>query len=153
MTTAWRIVQPRWQATAFNGDGARLNGGRWNNVGTALVYTAGSLSLAQLEILVHAHKKRLLSQWVVCELGIPDDVIISVDMSRLPLDWDNPSGSAETQQIGDRWAHENVSVALRVPSAVSPPDFCYLLNPLHVDFHKITIGPFRPFTFDPRLAK
>ena len=40
-------------ATALIGEGARLNGGRWNSPGTTVVYTSGSLALAALENLVH----------------------------------------------------------------------------------------------------
>ena len=153
MTTAWRIVLEQWKDTAFSGEGARLSGGRWNTMGTAVVYTSNSLSLAQLEVLVHAHKRRLLLRWAVCELDIPDEIVTSVDVSLLSQDWTNPRVWSETQQIGDRWARKNTSAVLRVPSAVSQVEFNFLLNPLHKDFRRIKIGPFRPFTFDSRLAK
>ena len=39
---------------AFDGEGARLYGGRWNRRGTAVVYASESLALAALELLVHA---------------------------------------------------------------------------------------------------
>lgn len=50
---AWRIVKEKHAATAFSGEGARLYGGRWNSVGTSLVYTSGTKALAALESLVH----------------------------------------------------------------------------------------------------
>src|SRR5204863_6047762 len=50
---AYRIFKPKHAATAFTGEGARLYGGRWNNKGTPMVYTAGSRALAALEMLVH----------------------------------------------------------------------------------------------------
>ena len=50
---AWRIVQMRFTDRAFEGEGARLFGGRWNRRGTPIIYTAESLSLAMLEILVN----------------------------------------------------------------------------------------------------
>ena len=53
MIRAWRIVKTRYSADAFSGEGARLYGGRWNSPGVAMVYTAGSKSLATLEVLVH----------------------------------------------------------------------------------------------------
>lgn len=51
--STFRIVKSRWASTAFDGEGARLHGGRWNSVGTRMVYTSASRSLAALEILVH----------------------------------------------------------------------------------------------------
>jgi RES domain-containing protein len=35
---AWRIVKRRWAATAFDGEGARRFGGRWNAPGRPVVY-------------------------------------------------------------------------------------------------------------------
>lgn len=50
---AWRLVKQKHAATAFDGDGARLFGGRWNAPGSRVIYTSTTLSLAALEILVH----------------------------------------------------------------------------------------------------
>ena len=50
MPTDWRIVKTRFAAQAFDGEGARLYGGRWNSVGVRMVYTAGSVSLGVLEV-------------------------------------------------------------------------------------------------------
>src|SRR4051812_35418228 len=41
------------QREAWNYQGAFVTGGRWNPGGTAMIYTAQSLSLACLEVLVH----------------------------------------------------------------------------------------------------
>ncbi len=51
--TSWRIIKVSHIDSAFNGEGARIAGGRWNKIGTPMVYTAGSLALAALEIIVH----------------------------------------------------------------------------------------------------
>lgn len=48
----WRLTTARHAHTAFTGEGARRYGGRWNAKGVPVVYTAGSLSLAMLEMLV-----------------------------------------------------------------------------------------------------
>lgn len=52
MLTVWRLVTARLAKTAFSGEGARLYGGRWNRKGIRMAYTAGSQSLAMLEMLV-----------------------------------------------------------------------------------------------------
>ena len=36
---------------AFTGEGSRKFGGRWNSIGTPIVYTAGTQSLAILEVV------------------------------------------------------------------------------------------------------
>ncbi len=53
MLSAWRIVKARHAAAAFDGEGARLNGGRWNSPGVRVVYVSVNKSLAALETLVH----------------------------------------------------------------------------------------------------
>jgi hypothetical protein len=44
------------QDTAFDGEGARLAGGRWNHQGTAVGCVADSLAPAALEIFVHLQR-------------------------------------------------------------------------------------------------
>jgi RES domain-containing protein len=164
MTKAWRIVKPHRQNVAFTGEGSAALPGRWHSVGIRIVYTSGSLSLAQLEmgrtlsrvhpeVLAHGH---LPSQWVACELDIPDEIITSVNTSLLPSEWNRLDWrlitSTTTQQIGDDFILNGTSAVLRVPSAMSQSEFNYLLNPFHADFRKITVGPFQPFVFDLRLA-
>ena len=75
MISASRICKTRHLATALSGEGARLNGGRWNSPGLPAVYTSSSLSLATLEVLVHLEDPELLANlfsWFPLE--IPDGV-------------------------------------------------------------------------------
>src|ERR1700736_5127134 len=53
---AWRIVKARHAATAFDGEGARLLGGRWNSPGTRMIYTSATGALAALEMLGHLNR-------------------------------------------------------------------------------------------------
>ena len=68
----WRICK-RAHA-AFDGEGARLAGGRWNRRGTRMVYASGSLSLAALEILVHCDPALLPADLVAIPADIPDSI-------------------------------------------------------------------------------
>ena len=49
----WRISKAKYAATAYSGEGARLESGRWHQAGHRVVYTSASAALAALEILVH----------------------------------------------------------------------------------------------------
>ena len=72
---AWRIIQRKFAKRAFRGEGARLFGGRWNSPGHAVVYTAQSLALAALEILVHVDSDKLLQDYVAIPVTVDPQLI------------------------------------------------------------------------------
>ena len=57
---------------AFDGAGASKVGGRWNPRGITAVYTSESISLALLEILVHADLEDLPDDLVCVSAQVPD---------------------------------------------------------------------------------
>jgi RES domain-containing protein len=152
MPATWRIVKQKHAHQAFDGEGARLYGGRWNSPGIPLVYTSESLALAALEMLVHLDQSRVLSSYVVFPVRFDASLVTSVDEADLPTRWRDYPARPELQAIGDRWAAGGTSVVLEVPSAVVDGSN-YLLNPAHPDFRSLSIGPPRPFRFDPRLVR
>ena len=66
----WRICSRRHQR--FDGEGARLYGGRWNYAGTAVVYTSASLALAALELFVHIDVDLLPNNLVAIAAEVPE---------------------------------------------------------------------------------
>jgi RES domain-containing protein len=151
MTRAWRIVKTRYAANAFNGDGARLNGGRWNSVGIPMVYTAGSQALAILELLVHLDTTVPLPSYSICAVDIDDSLTEVIKISDLPSDWDQSPPPTVVQDMGNEWVSRATSVVLAVPSAVVTAEQNYLINSSHPDFSKLVIGTMVPFNIDPRL--
>jgi len=152
MPLYYRIVQKQWAATALDGEGARLYGGRWNPPGVAAVYLAESRALAALEILVHAPREALRLEWMVIELEIADSFIDQVPPAKLPENWRLQPSSHQAQAFGARWLRDYRNLALRLPSVVIPQEHSLLLNPLHPVFREIKPGKPRAFSFDPRLA-
>lgn len=150
MPTAWRLTKTRYLAMAWEGEGARRTGGRWNSVGTAVVYASGTLSLALVETLVHL-PSGILPAYSAQRADFDDSVVAILEDADLPPDWRRDPPPAASRAIGDAWAVAGRSAALRVPSVVVPMEFNYLLNPGHRDFARVTIGPPMPFPFDPRL--
>ena len=138
-------------AAAFDGQGAAENPGRWNLPGVAVVYTAGSRSLASLEVLVHAEDTRLLAavHWVTIPVDI-DERLIEI-AKHLPEDWRELPAPPSTRDFGTQWVMQARSPVLRVPSIVVDGEFNYILNPRHADFGQLKIGASAPFSFDPRL--
>ena len=149
---AWRVEKKKWLAAAKSGDGARTAGGRWNSPGVNLIYASEHLSLALLEILVHAP---LASQRTVAraraKITIPDTAIEQMTPKLLPAGFGPDLGYAATQAIGDRWIREQRSAALVVPSAIVPVEHNILLNPAHPDFSKCGWSRFEDIQLDPRL--
>lgn len=154
MPAAWRIVKAtRARATAFDGEGARRHGGRWNSPGVRIVYTAESASLAALELLVHLQASRLLAAYALLPARFDEALVETLVTRGLPPRWKEYPAPVALQEIGDRWARGRRTVVLRVPSAVMPVESNFLINPEHPDFRRIAIGAPEPFAFDPRLRR
>jgi RES domain-containing protein len=149
--TAWRITKSDHADDAFDGEGARLFGGRWNSPGTAVVYLAQSESLAALELLVHLDTSQLLRSYVSIPVEFPADSLEVVERRNLPRRWQSFPAPAALRELGDRWVAERRSLALQVPSALVPREANYLLNPHHAGMAKVKIGEPQRFDFDPRL--
>ena len=150
MLTAWRLLTARYAHSAFSGEGARLYGGRWNRKGTPMVYTAGSQSLAMLEMLVQDEPLR--ARYMMLSAVLPKNLRIErVTAGQLPAGWRDPGAHHQLQAIGSDWVKRGSSVALAVPSAVIPYETNYLLNPLHQSMARIVIGKPEEFVTDLRL--
>jgi len=151
--TAWRIVKTRRAASAFDGEGARLFGGRWNSPGIAMVYLAGSRALAALEMAVHLDRSTLLNAFSLIECSFDESLVVGLATSALPTNWKTSPPPLALAAIGDEWINGAASAILAVPSAIIEEELNFLLNPNHADFSKVTISAPRPFDFDPRLLK
>ena len=79
----YRIVKENHLESAFDGEGAKLYGGRWNSKGVAVAYTSDSLSLCSLEIFVHLPSYKLLKDYLYItvvfdsDLGCPKVAILA----------------------------------------------------------------------------
>jgi RES domain-containing protein len=155
MLTSYRIVKAKYItgniADAFDGEGARRYGGRWNTVGTAMVYTSESAALAALEMLVHLDDASLLPRYVVCPVRFDASLVTDLDPATLPTDWKQTPAPPSLAAIGDAWVQSGASLLLRVPSAVLPLEHNFLINPRHADFSRLHFEPLQAFEFDPRL--
>ncbi|MDQ3747676.1 MAG: RES domain-containing protein [Acidobacteriota bacterium] len=138
----------------FDGEGAFLFGGRWNSRGTRILYTAGSLSLAALEMLVHLNDEEILLSYSFATAEFNESLILPVEEFRaLPENWSDSPPPLDIQRIGDEWANSRASVVLKVPTSVLPVEFNYLINKEHPEFSKVKFGKPQTFTFDERLYK
>jgi RES domain-containing protein len=150
---AFRIVQTRHVATAFDGEGAWLRGGRWKSRGTRVVYTAGSRSLATLAVLVHVEDfAAVAARYSIVPVRFAESLVRRLNPRDLPAGWSAPGPVAFTQLAGDAWVRRGDSAVLAVPSAVIPAEWNYLINAAHPEFGAIAMGAPEPFRLDPRLG-
>lgn len=149
---AFRLCRVTWPA--YDGEGARLAGGRWNSKGTRVLYMSENRSLAVLEILVHLSAS-IPDRYMLGVAEIPDDIMIEVlDETGLPAGWSTlaPRDQAATRQVGDEWVAQQHSAILSVPSVILG-ERNYVLNPAHPDFLRIRFADPVPFQFDSRLIR
>jgi RES domain-containing protein len=151
--TSWRIVKAKYAATAFDGEGARRAGGRWNSRGQAIVYTSESAALAALELLVHMGRSRSLPDYVIFSCKFPESLVKRIQTRELPTDWRSHPAPLAIRQVGDDWFKDQQSAVLQVPSAVIDLEYNYLLNPTHRSFKRIAISSAQPFELDLRLLR
>jgi RES domain-containing protein len=153
MLRAFRLVKARRAERAFDGEGARRYGGRWNPPGLAVVYASESVALAALELLVHLEEQAALGHYAVCPVRLPEAGVETVDPKALPDDWRSSPPPLALQEIGAAWLREARSAALAVPSAIVPSERNFLLNPAHPEFPRLRRDPPYPFPLDPRLMR
>lgn len=152
MLTAWRIAKTRHASAAFDGEGARLYGGRWSSAGIRVAYASQSVALATLEVLAGLGKMSLLQSYSLISAQYDESELEVLPVASLRANWRTYPAPPELQALGDRWIAENRSLVLQVPSAIIETEANYLLNPMHASFASVTISAVLPFEIDARLV-
>ena len=152
MITAWRLIKGKYATHAFDGEGARLYGGRWNSPGFALTYCSATASLAVLEVFANVQRSELLSHYVLVSCSFDESLVNHIDARQLPANWRQSPPPAELTTVGDDWIRSGASVILAVPSAIIEHEWNYLINPAHPNFRRIKRSAPQSFTFDLRLV-
>jgi len=137
----------------LSGKGAELAGGRWNSKGLALLYTGENIALCAAEVAVHIPFGIMPDYYVLQFIQLPKTKIETIKTNTLPKDWMKIPYLSETKTIGDGFVKKEKSLVLKVPSAVIPYEFNYLINPNHSKFKSIELLETKPFEFDTRLFK
>ena len=83
MASAWRLTKTKLLSGAWDGQGAKKSGGRWNSVGIAVVYTSSTLSLALVEVLVHL-PSGILPAYSAVRVDFDESMVAAVEPRELP---------------------------------------------------------------------
>ena len=145
----FRVTHQKY-STDLSGNGAAVNGGRWNEVGKPVLYAASSRSLAILETLVHLRQPQPPPDYRIMVLYVPDTVsLASITDRQLPSIW--KADETYTQQIVSQWLMKNECLLLKVPSVIVKAEYNYLLNPAQEFFTEVQIIAIETIEFDPRF--
>lgn len=152
----WRIAKhtDRFRADDMTGGGAKVSGGRWNAVGTSVVYTSASIALATLETLAHLGSPISIRNAFLIRVTVPLSLWAKREYVE-PTDFDptwaaEPPGST-TKNFGDEWLQGCSAPLLEVPSVIVPEENNVLINPAHSLARKINATVARQYVYDPRL--
>ncbi len=147
----YRFSHPKY-ANDLSGNGARLKGGRWNNIGTPVIYTSASISLALLEVLANALTLDELQLMRLMEIELPlSEKAHPVSLQNLKANWFLDFDY--TQWLGSEILQSKEALHFQCPSAIIHREQNYLINPLHPAFKKVKIKSASDFHFDERLFK
>lgn len=138
-------------ANDLSGRGAEIAGGRWNNKGIPLIYTAQNISLCMAEVAVHLPLGILPKDYTLISIEIPDDDFEVVSLSDFKVESIRDLYYETTQKIGNEFVKNSAKMMLKVPSVVVQGEFNILINPRHSDIHKVKIIKTETFEFDRRL--
>ncbi len=155
MTTfLWRIAveAPTYTANDLGGTGAKMTGGRWNSVGTPLIYSSTNIALATIETVLHIRSGGLPFNRYLVRIAVPDSVWAErAVLDPLPGGWDAVPSGMTSRKTGDAWAASRGSVLLLVPSVSVPDEYNVLINPQHQDVTSIAAITMKRWIYDPRF--
>ena len=146
----YRIERTRY-ANDLTGEGARLNGGRWNHKLTACIYTSASRALAILEYTVNVNIDDIPRALSISAINIPQKSILELSIADLPGDWRAAPAPTSAKDFGTQLLRKAEFAAIKIPSAVIPEEYNFLLNPAHRDSADFSIVNVRDFINDVRI--
>jgi RES domain-containing protein len=149
----WRICSEPHASSALTGVGGLYAAGRWHHKGHPILYTSATPSLAALEVLVHVDPALAPNNLRLLEIDVPVDIAVEVcDPEQIVSEWRVYPAPLELQEFGSQWLASRRSAVLRVPAAVMPVVWNFLLNPRHPQFNGVRVIQELPFAFDSRLS-
>jgi RES domain-containing protein len=149
MTNLWRISN----YLDLSGEGALGTSGRWHTEGRLVVYLADCPAGALLERIVHLMDRNedgiLPRFYQLLKVVVPDELGLKQLNTIAPVDW--KEHTEFTRNLGDAWLASMETALARVPSAIAPQTWNYLLNPEHPDAKQVQVAEVIREQFDNRL--
>jgi RES domain-containing protein len=132
----YRIVHKKFSSVLF----ASGMEGRWNSEVNKVLYCAESIALAFLENMIRRQGVGFNDDFKIIVIEIPDKTEITIlNTDDLKSGWRDHNNYSECQEHGNQWYNENKTLLLKVPSAVLPQSFNFVINTSHTDYKKIKL--------------
>lgn len=148
---AWRIAKAK-RARDLSGQGAALEGGRWNEVEVPAVYMGLSPGICCLETFVHLPARPLIPMKItVFELPDDPDLYFEPPAAELPTSWNTMPADRQSMAFGAEWIRNGGQLGLIVPSAVMPLERNIVINPRHPAIEQVQIVEVLDFSYDDRM--
>ena len=148
----WRLANKDKVKSSLTGIGSKSTGGRWNHPGTPVVYCSESIALCLLELQTRVDLDLLPDNYMKIKLSLPDSSSIKEFPHKNQLSkYLNPFHTQLSRDYGTKWAEDKETLILKVPSAVVPEQFNYILNPMHPEMNKVKIAESTKLYIDPRI--
>ncbi len=128
----WRVSN----YTDLSGIGGKYSQGRWNHLGTEIVYCSDHPSTCLLELLVRFDPELTPDTYQLIEIDVPDNLTIL--KPTVKKDW--REDILYTRDLWEEFSLSDEAAIMQVPSAIIPQAFHYLINPRHMDIAKIKIS-------------
>ena len=143
-----------WRISGYNalsGEGGLYYSARWHTAGHRIVDLAESPAGALIEALVHAelNERSWPRLYDLMQIAVPDDLEVETLKVLAGKDW--KEFSSISRALGDEWLRSKRTALARVPSAIMPNTWNFLLNPEHPAAAKIRIVETTRAEYDPRL--
>lgn len=127
---------------------------RWNFDDQFMIYTGSSRALSTLELIVHENAVSPAFKYKVMIISVADEERLYTHLSQadLPKNWRSMIAYPELQKSGGDWYQSNKSLILKVPSAIIPKEYNYIINTRHSDFsNMVSLVRTEDYFWDERL--
>ena len=132
----YRIVHKKYSSDLF-ASGLK---GRWNSFGKKVIYTAESIPLAFLENMVRRQGVGFNKDFKILFIDIPNSIKVStINVTDLQDGWRNFNDYSKCHNIGDKWYDDAKTMILKVPSAVLPDAYNYVINTEFSDYSLVKL--------------
>lgn len=132
----YRIVHKKYSKTLF------VSGmeGRWNSKGNKVLYCAESIALAFLENMIRRQGVGFKDDFKIMIIEVPTKAGITFfNIENLETGWRNSDNYSKCQKAGDEWYIACKHLLLKVPSAVLPESYNFVINTDHPGYKKIKL--------------